>query len=121
MAFTSTFNGTVTLASTDESMNESKGVHFANNTTSIAQSDVVDLANGFNAITVPVSTGLTVKGVILQPPPTNAIALTLKGVTGDTGIALSKLNPTVLAFETAPATIGITTGAALTGFRIYWF
>lgn len=53
----------------------------------------------FGAIAVP--TGCT--AMLIIPPAGNVGTITLKGVTGDTGIALSKVKPTVLALDGAPA------------------
>ena len=79
----------------------------------------VALAIGFNTITVP--TGVT-GGVIIDPPNTNTQTLTLKGVTGDTGTPLSKVNATLVAFDTSPpASIGLTAGGIITNVRLYWF
>lgn len=52
------------------------------------------------------------KGVWIIPAAGNATTLTLKGVTADTGTAISKTNPTMLTWDTAPTTSGITAGDA---------
>lgn len=70
--------------------------------------------NGFQAFTVPSGAA----AVLIIPDSANAQTLTLKGVTGDTGIALSKTQPTVVALGTSPS-IGITTGGSAT-FTIVW-
>lgn len=76
------------------------------------------LASGFNSITVPTKAG----GVVLVPPAGNTNSLVLKGITGDTGVTLSKTAPTMLSFDTTPpSTIGITAGASTSDFRCYWF
>lgn len=77
------------------------------------------LAPGDNTITVPTG-GSTVKGACIIPPSGNAQAITLKGIGGDTGIALSKLDPTSIAFEAAPANFVLNAGGAITGLRIVW-
>ena len=51
------------------------------------------LASGANTIAVP--TGATI--CIITPPTTNTNTLTLKGVTGDTGVLISKVTPTVIS------------------------
>lgn len=72
------------------------------------------LASGFNSITVPVWSPV-VQGVIIAPAVTNATSLTLKGVTGDTGIPLSLTLPNMFTFPASPpATIGLTAGALFT-------
>ena len=54
----------------------------------------VALSNGFTSISAlaPASS----LGVVIVPPPGNTVALTLKGVTGDTGIAIDPAHSTRL-------------------------
>lgn len=78
------------------------------------------LSSGDNTITVPSASGFTVKAATIVPPSTNTQAITLKGVGGDTGIAISKTDPTSIAFETAPANFVLNAGAAINGLRIIW-
>lgn len=77
------------------------------------------LSLGDNTITVPTG-GSTVKGATIVPPAGNAQTITLKGVGGDTGVNLSKLDPTSIAFETAPANFILNAGGAIAGLRIFW-
>jgi hypothetical protein len=78
----------------------------------------VTLASGANTITVPTNAA----GCVIIPPSGNTQTLTLKGVTGDTGIALSKTNPFMLAFDsTPPASFVITAGALTTGITAIIF
>lgn len=77
------------------------------------------LALGDNTITVPTG-GSTVKGATIIPPSGNAQTITLKGVGGDTGVQLSKLDPSSIAFETAPANFVLNAGGTITGLRIIW-
>lgn len=56
----------------------------------------------FTTITPPAAA----TAVVIIPPPANANTITLKGVTGDTGVVLSKTQPTVLAL-TAGGTFGL--------------
>jgi hypothetical protein len=64
-------------------------------------------AAGFTA--VPVPTGATV--AIIIPPAANAVTITLKGITGDTGIPLSVNTPSVIACAATTA-FGLTVGGA---------
>ena len=73
------------------------------------------LANGFNEIDVP--TGA--KAVTIIPPSGNTVTLTLKGVTGDTGIGLHLTDPTSIGLATGVTTIGITTSDTVT-VRLVW-
>src|SRR5215510_3897844 len=67
------------------------------------------LAAGDNTITVPTG-GATVKGATIIPPTGNTNSLTLKGVGGDTGIVLSKVDPASISFEVAPANFVLNAG-----------
>jgi hypothetical protein len=76
----------------------------------------VVLANGFNTITVPAGA----RGCLIEFKPGSTVTKTLKGVTGDTGIALDPIGWNVLRFGSSPpASFGITTSAADTGFTTY--
>lgn len=75
---------------------------------------VVTLSIGANTITIPAgTTSMVITGpnaVYPAPNPPFGGTLTLKGVTGDTGIPLSAKNPTVLEWDAgtvAPATLVI--------------
>lgn len=70
--------------------------------------------NGFSAVTIP--TGAT--AVLIIPPTANTNTITLKGITGDTGVALSKTLPTVLALA-ASSGFGLTTGGS-TAIQFVW-
>lgn len=77
----------------------------------------VNLALGFNSIAVP---GGTPVSVTILPPAGNTTSITLKGVTGDTGIVLHDTDPTCIAIDSSVTTIGLTAGAAITGVRLFW-
>lgn len=86
------------------------------------------LAVGFNTIVVPITTatpilaGATPTGCIIIPDSTNTSAMTLKGVTGDTGITMHLTNPFVLGFPSSPpVSFGITVASAATTCQIVWF
>ena len=87
----------------------------ASNASSPGMVETKALSSGFNSITVPSGS----KSVTLVPPSGNTVTLTLKGVTGDTGIGLHLTDPTVIALATAQATIGITTSSTVT-VRLIW-
>jgi hypothetical protein len=79
----------------------------------LAVQDIAFAGAGFVAITAPVGATLA----YIEPPVGNLVALTLKGVTGDTGIAISPNQPFVLTFANplAPPAFGLTSGGAITG------
>jgi hypothetical protein len=89
------------------------------NTVSPGSITVHTLTSGSNTISLPTG-GVTVKSATIIPPATNTLSLTLKGISADTGISISKVDPTSLAFETAPSTFVITAGGNIPGLRIIW-
>jgi len=91
----------------------------ADNTSSPGAVDVQTLASGANTITVP--TGGTVPtAVTIIPPASNAVQLTLKGVAGDTGIALHLTDPTVIALASSVVSFVINAASSCTGVRFIW-
>lgn len=77
------------------------------------------LASGANTITVPTG-GSTVSACTILPPTGNTQTLTVKGVTGDTGVLLHLTDPTTLALATSVTTFVLTAGGTITGLRLYW-
>lgn len=91
----------------------------AQNASSAGQIEIKTLASGANTITVP--TGGTVPtAVTIVPPSGNTNALTLKGVSGDTGIAMHLTDPTSLAIASSVVNFVINAGAQTTGVRFFW-
>jgi hypothetical protein len=89
------------------------------NPLSPAQSEVKDLVLGANTITPPTGGGTTPVGVLIIPPSTNANALTLKGVAGDTGVPISKTDITYIGLG-ATGTFVINAAALTSGVRFIW-
>ena len=56
------------------------------------------LNSGDNTIAVPP----TATAVVITPPAGNTIVLKLKGSAGDTGLTVSKVNPSVIPFDSPP-------------------
>jgi hypothetical protein len=81
--------------------------------------DVVNLTTGANTITVPTG-GTTVTACTIIPPSANTIQMTLKGVTGDTGINLHLTDPTSLALAAGVVSFCLTAASGITGVRIVW-
>ena len=78
------------------------------------QTTEVVLQSGFNSITVPASPAPT--GCVIVLPSTNTSITTLKGVTGDTGIAIGKTTVQVLTWDpTALPSFGLTSASTQTG------
>lgn len=75
---------------------------------------------GANTVNVPTLPTQAI-GVVIIPPSTNTNAITLKGVTGDTGIAISPNTPTLLTFATVPpASFVLTIATATTEIGFRW-
>lgn len=70
----------------------------------------LQLVNGANTITVP----SWAQGAIILPNPANAVGMTLKGVTGDTGQPLSLTEPSLINYPTSgpPASFVLTSATA---------
>lgn len=79
-----------------------------------AREQVVDLASGANTITVP--TGAV--AMIMALPSGNTVAVTLKGISGDTGILLHTTYPLVLPLGSV-STLVLTAAGAVTA-TIVW-
>jgi hypothetical protein len=75
-----------------------------------------DLSTGANTITVPSGS----KGVVIKPPTGNTQALTLKGVSGDTGILIAKVDPTSLGLDTGVANFVLNAAGTVTGVVFVW-
>lgn len=75
----------------------------------------VVLQSGANTITTPASPSPT--GCIIVLPATNTSVTTLKGVSGDTGIAIGKTTTQVLTWDptAAPATFVLSSVSTQTG------
>ena len=76
--------------------------------------------NGFTEINgTNCPTFSTSGGVFIVPPTGNTNTITLKGVTGDTGILLKVSAPTFLCLPTPPTVFGIFT-SGLVAFKLVW-
>jgi hypothetical protein len=91
----------------------------ASNSASPGVMELKTLASGFNTITVPTG-GSTVVAVTIVPPAANIVTLTLKGITGDTGVPLHLTDPTTIGLAVGTTTFGLTTSNTLTGIRFYY-
>lgn len=89
------------------------------NIVSPGQTQLVALAIGTNTITVPnIGTAVATACTIL-PVAGNLNVITLKGVTGDTGIALHLTDPTTIALASTVVTFVLSTATATTA-RLFW-
>jgi hypothetical protein len=77
------------------------------------------LQSGANTITVPATPAPN--GCIIQLPSANTAVTTLKGVTGDTGIAIGKTGFLMLCFDptAVPASFVLNSASTQTGLYTY--
>jgi hypothetical protein len=74
-----------------------------------------DWTTGANTVTAPSGA----KGVTIKPPAGNTQALTLKGISGDTGIAIHKTDPTSLGLDSV-STFVVNAAGSVTGVVLVW-
>jgi hypothetical protein len=117
MAVTSNRSVTITLSG-DKNYVQTF-IAAANNFASGAD-QLVNLVLGANTITVPLGGSTVPTSVVIIPPSGNVNLITLKGVTGDTGVALHKTDPTQIAIDSSMTTFVLNAAAAITGVRIFW-
>ena len=84
------------------------------NATGSGKNDLANLSSGANTITIP--TGA--KAVTIIPPSGNTVALTLKGIAGDTGVSLHLTDPSSVALTST--TFVLNAASALTGLRLIY-
>ncbi len=110
---------TITIAYTGD-VQGTETLNAAANASSPGAITTQTLAPGNNTITVPSTAGVTVKGATFLPPSGNVNDITLKGVAGDTGVLISRTDPSTIAFETAPASFVLNAASTISNFRIFW-
>ena len=91
----------------------------ADNVLSPGMIELKTLASGANTITVPTG-GSTPKAVTIVPPSGNTVVLTLKGVTGDTGVPLHLTDPTSIGLGSAVTTFVINAASSCVGVQFIW-
>jgi hypothetical protein len=116
MAVTSNRSQTITYTGDVEG---TQTVEAAENSASPGSVEIKTLSSGFNQISVPTG-GATVTACTILPPSGNTAAITLKGVTGDTGIRIHNTDPTTIAIHSDVTSFGLTTSTTVTGVRLYW-
>ena len=90
----------------------------AQNTNSAGQIQVIALSSGNNTITVPAA-GTVPTAATIVPPVGNLNTLTLKGVNGDTGIAIHLTDPSTIAIASSVTSFVINASSG-TNIQIYW-
>lgn len=76
----------------------------------------INLSSGVNTITVPANAS----AAWLKPPLANAVTMTLKGSSGDAGIALHLIGWQLVTLAASQTSFVITTGGVINGFVIVW-
>ena len=109
---------TIVMKRTGDQNNQDTKVTSANAAASGAVSDLSFTAATFAAVTFPAG-GSTITGCIIVPPAGYAGTITLKGVTGDTGVILHPTDPTYISLG-ASAAFGLLCSVTCTGLRIFW-
>src|SRR6267142_849838 len=87
-------------------------VSAATNAASPGSVEIKTLSSGANTITVPTG-GTTPTACTILPPTGNTTSLTLKGVTGDTGVRLHNTDPSTISLDSSTATFVLTAGAGI--------
>lgn len=86
-------------------------------TTAVGDVDVVNLASGDNTITLATATSV----LVIIPPTTNAQTLTMKGVTGDTGLLMDPAKPFVYCRAAGTTEVILVAGGIVNGTEIWQF
>lgn len=88
----------------------------AENSSSPGDIDLQNLASGVNTITKAIGA----KAATIIPPTGNTVLITLKGVTGDTGVVIHPTDPTSIGLDATVTSFVLTAASAVTGIRIIW-
>lgn len=113
-----TSNRTITLVFTGPPAG-TQTIAGAENTAAPNSIEIKTLSSGANTITVPTG-GATVTACTIVPPAGNTTNLTLKGVTGDTGVQLHDTDPSSISLDAATTSFCLTAAGTITGVRLYW-
>lgn len=92
----------------------------ADNDTSPGQIDIITLTVGNNAINPPVVSGVVLTALTIIPPSANPNVITLKGVSGDTGIPLHLTDPTSIGLDTSFTSLVLNVATEVDGVRLIW-
>jgi hypothetical protein len=92
----------------------------ASNTASPGSVEVVTMTGAATTTFTPPKGGTSPVACTIVPPAGNVATITLKGVSGDTGIRIHATDPTTIALGTTTTTFVLTISATITGMRLYW-
>lgn len=119
MATSGTRQITITFAGDFEYEFSGDGLTSATNASSPGQKQILTLSAGANTITPP-GGGSSPKGVTIIPPTGNTEPITLKGISGDTGVVLHPTDPTSIGLNSPTATFVLTVAAQVVGVVLIW-
>lgn len=106
------------LATTGEAINFE--IFNANSPATLQSVNLVSGNNTFNTTTCPAL--LQAGAVMIIPPTGNGEALTIKGITADTGLSISPVMPTTLGLSPTPLTsFVINSAGTVTGLQLLFF
>lgn len=108
---------TINIVSTGD-VNGTQLISAAPNTNAPGDIDVVRLAAGDNAITVPTG-GTQPKAVTIVKPTGNTVAIKLKGINGDTGVTLHPTDPDSISLDAAQTSF-VLNAASQVDVRLHW-
>lgn len=91
----------------------------AYNTNSAGVVQVATLSAGTNTVTVP-SGGTTPTCVTIIKPSDNTVAITFKGIAGDTGVRLHDTDPDSISIHSGVTSFVLTAAAEIEGVRLVW-
>lgn len=80
----------------------------------------MDLASGPNTVTAPPIADAIPTALTIVPPTVNTVLITLKGVSGDTGIPLNLVDPTTIALNTTFVSLVLDAADDAGGFQLIW-
>lgn len=95
MSTTASRSVTVGFTSASDGIDYEQTFEAVDSATGPADNKSVSLTTGANTIAIPVGS----KAITIIPLSNNTVQLTLKGVSGDTGIALNLTDPTSVGIE----------------------
>jgi hypothetical protein len=90
------------------------------NVLSPAVEQIATLAPGANTLTKPSDGISVVTAVTIRFPSTNTNLVTLKGVSGDTGIKLHPTDPLTISLDPTATGIVLTAADTVNGVRLLW-
>lgn len=115
-----TSNITATITQSGDAVQSISAEALPNTNAPTAISNIA-LTNGTTTITCPSTTVFQVRAALIVPPTNNAGTITLKGASGDTGIAISGINPTMLTFSTtATPSSFLLVASTTTNIQVFW-